>query len=111
MRWLLIFWVFLMGAISYLDRVNISIAKKWVQADFGLTNNEIGYVFSAFVWGYALFQALGGRLADRFGPRRVIWVGVLWWSVFTVLTAWVPIGLSVSLLLLVLTRFILGVGE
>jgi ACS family glucarate transporter-like MFS transporter len=111
MRWFLIFWVFLMGAISYLDRVNISIAGKWVQQDFKLTDNELGYVFSAFVWGYALFQALGGRLADRYGPRLVIGVGVLWWSLFTAATAWVPIGWAASLLMLVLVRFVLGLGE
>lgn len=111
MRWFLIFWVFLMGAISYLDRVNISIAGKWVQQDFKLTDNELGYVFSAFVWGYALFQALGGRLADRYGPRLVIGAGVLWWSLFTAATAWVPIGWAASLLMLVLVRFVLGLGE
>lgn len=111
MRWFLIFWVFLMGAISYLDRVNISIAGKWVQQDFKLTDNELGYVFSAFVWGYAFFQALGGRLADRYGPRLVIGVGVLWWSLFTAATAWVPTGWALSLLMLVVVRFVLGIGE
>jgi MFS transporter, ACS family, glucarate transporter len=110
-RWLLIVWVFFMGAISYLDRVNISIAGKWVQHDFGMTDIQLGYVFSAFVWGYAAFQALGGRLADRYGPRLVIGLGVLWWSVFTAATASVPTGLGLSLALLILTRFVLGVGE
>jgi len=111
MRWLLIFWVFLMSAVSYLDRINISFAGKWIQDDFGLTNNQLGWVFSAFVAGYALCQTPGGRLADRFGPRLMIGLGVVWWSLFTVLTAWVPIGLSISLLLLLLTRVLLGAGE
>jgi len=111
MRWLLIFWVFVMGAISYLDRVNISIAVNWIQKDFGINDIQMGYVFTAFVLAYALFQAPGGRLADRYGPRIVIAIGVLWWSVFTVATAWVPVGLTISLLLLILTRFVLGIGE
>jgi MFS transporter, ACS family, glucarate transporter len=111
MRWVLIFWVFLMGAVSYLDRVNISIAQKWIQSDFGINDIQMGYVFAAFSLGYALFQAPGGRLADKYGPRIVIGIGVVWWSLFTVFTAWVPVGLSISLMLLVLTRFVLGVGE
>jgi ACS family glucarate transporter-like MFS transporter len=110
-RWVLIFWVFLMSAISYLDRVNISIAGSAVQKDFGLTNVQLGWVFSAFVWAYALFQAPGGRLADKFGPRRIITLGVLWWSLFTALTALVPKGMAMSLAMLIAVRFILGVGE
>jgi MFS transporter, ACS family, glucarate transporter len=51
LRWVLIFWVFLMGAISYLDRVNISIAGSAVQKDFGITDQEMGWVFFAFVIG------------------------------------------------------------
>jgi len=111
MRWVLIFWVFLMSAVSYLDRVNISIARSAVQQDFGLTPVEMGWVFSAFVWAYALFQAPAGRLADRFGPRRVIALGVLWWSVFTALTAMTPRGLPFSLAMLIGVRFLLGAGE
>jgi ACS family glucarate transporter-like MFS transporter len=112
MRWVLIFWVFLMSAISYLDRVNISIAGSAVQKDFGLTTVQLGYVFSAFVWAYALFQAPAGRLADKFGPRLVVTLGVLWWSVFTAATALVPAGAgAMSLAMLIGVRFILGAGE
>jgi MFS transporter, ACS family, glucarate transporter len=110
-RWVLIFSVFLIGAISFLDRVNISIAGQAVQRDFNLSNVQLGYVFSAFVIGYALFQVPGGRLADRFGPRSVITAGVLWWSLFTTFTALVPAGLGCSLWMLVAVRFLLGVGE
>ncbi len=111
LRWLLIFWVFLMSAIAYLDRVNISIAAQAIQKEYGLSNVELGWVFSAFVLGYALFQAPGGRLADRFGPRRVIAVGVVWWGVFTTATALVPAGVSMAIALLIGTRFVLGLGE
>src|SRR5580698_3108480 len=93
-RWVLIFWIFLVSAISYLDRVNISIAGTAVQKDFALSNVQLGWVFSAFVMGYALFQPPGGRLADRFGPRCVITIAVIWWAAFTTLTALVPPGLG-----------------
>ena len=55
-RWLLIFWMFLVSAIAYLDRVNISIAAPSMAKEFGLDNVHLGWVFSAFVIGYALFQ-------------------------------------------------------
>jgi len=100
-----------MSAVAYLDRVNISIAGQAIQKDFGLTNVQLGWVFSAFVIGYALFQVPGGRIADRFGARLVITVGVLWWGVFTTLTALVPPGMALSLVLLIGTRFLLGLGE
>ena len=67
-RWALIGWMFAISAIAYLDRVNISIAGHSIQREFRLDNVQLGWVFSAFVAGYALFQAPGGRLADRFGP-------------------------------------------
>lgn len=111
LRWLLIFWMFLMSAIAYLDRVNVSIAGTAIQKEFNLTNVQLGYVFSAFVIGYALFQAPGGRLADKYGPRLVITWGVVWWGVFTTATALVPTGLGMSLSLLIATRFLLGLGE
>ncbi len=111
MRWVLIFWMFVMSAIAYLDRVNISIAGNAVQQEYGFTNVQLGWVFSAFVVGYALFQAPGGRLADRFGPRWVITGGVIWWGIFTTLTALVPSGLSFALWALIAVRFLLGLGE
>ncbi|HEY2952942.1 MAG TPA: MFS transporter [Verrucomicrobiae bacterium] len=111
LRWTLIFYVFLMSAMSYLERVNLSIAGPTIQKEFGLTNVQLGYVFSAFVWSYALFQAPSGRIADRFGPRKVLTFGILWWSVCTALSGLAPDSLSVAIPLLIAVRFLLGAGE
>ncbi len=111
LRWLLIFWMFLMSAIAYLDRVNVSIAGQAIQKDFNLSNVQLGYVFSAFVIGYALFQAPGGYLADKYGPRFIIAAGVVWWGIFTTATAWVPTTLAWSITILIVMRFLLGLGE
>ncbi len=111
LRWVLIGWMFLMSSIAYLDRVNISIAGSEIQKTYGLTNIQLGYVLSAFVIGYALFQAPGGRLADRFGPRLIIMLGVIWWGLFTTVTTMVPAGIGLSLTMLMLVRFLLGAGE
>ena len=103
--------MFAISAIAYLDRVNISIAGHSIQQEFHLDNIQLGWVFSAFVAGYALFQAPGGRLADRFGPRNILALGTVWWAVFTALTALVPSTGVNALLLLLTVRFALGLGE
>ena len=84
-RWFLVFWLFVLSAVSYLDRVNISIAGGSIAEAYHLSDVQLGKVFSAMLVGYALFQTVGGRLADRFGPRRVLAGGVVWWGVFTAL--------------------------
>ena len=52
-RWILIGWMFVISAIAYLDRVNIAIAGHSIQEEFHLDNIQLGWVFSAFVAGYA----------------------------------------------------------
>jgi ACS family glucarate transporter-like MFS transporter len=111
LRWALIFLTFLISSLAFMDRVNISIAAGAIQKEYALSNVQLGWVFSAFVLGYALFQAPGGRIADRFGPRVVIALAVLWWSVFTFVTAMVPVGIALSVALLIAVRFALGIGE
>jgi ACS family glucarate transporter-like MFS transporter len=110
-RWLLIFWLFVLSAVSYLDRVNISIAAGPIATAYGLTNVQLGKIFSAMLVGYALFQTVAGRLADRFGAHRILTAGVIWWGIFTAFTALVPAGIANALLLFVLIRFLLGAGE
>jgi MFS transporter, ACS family, glucarate transporter len=110
-RWFLIFWLFILSSVAFLDRVNISIAGGAIAEEFGLSNVQLGRVFSAFLLGYALFQTAGGWLADRLGPRRVLFVGVVWWGVFTALTASVSPRIGYAIWFFVLVRFLLGAGE
>jgi MFS transporter, ACS family, glucarate transporter len=110
-RWYLVGWLFVLSAVAFLDRVNISIAGKDLAAAYHLSNVHLGWVFSAFLIGYALFQTPGGRLADRIGPRRVLAAGVVWWGIFTALTAAVPQTIAGALVLFISIRFLLGAGE
>ncbi|WP_213804717.1 MFS transporter [Granulicella sp. dw_53] len=110
-RFLLAFWLFVLSGVSFLDRTNISIAGIQISKEYGLGNQRLGWIFSAFLIGYALFQIPAGWLAARYGPRRVITIGVLWWGVATALTALLPAGVSHAVMLLILMRFGLGVGE
>ncbi|WP_162875568.1 MFS transporter [Sphingomonas crusticola] len=111
MRWLIIAIIFLVSAVSYLDRTNISIAAQPVRAEFGLSQVQLGTILTAFMLGYALTQPFAGRLADRFGGYRVIAGGIVWWSALTALTACVASGTAYAFALLILMRALLGIGE
>src|ERR1035438_5432655 len=110
-RYLLVLWLLVLSAVAYLDRTNISVAGVEIGREFKIDNAHLGWVFSAFLIGYAAFQIPGGVLARRFGPRRVLALSVIWWGVFTALTALVPPGMRGALLVLVLVRIALGAGE
>jgi ACS family glucarate transporter-like MFS transporter len=110
-RWILIFWIFIISAVAYLDRVNISIAGRSIANEFHLTNVELGWVFSAFVIGYAVAQAPAGWLADRLGPRFVITAGVIWWGIFTSALTLLSPQVGGLIVLLMAFRFLLGIGE
>lgn len=110
-RALLVFWLFLLSAIAFLDRTNISIAGSAIRDELGLDNIRLGWVFSAFLVSYAACQLIGGWLAYRFGPRRVLAAGVLWWGVFSALTTLASPRMGHALLMLILVRFALGAGE
>jgi ACS family glucarate transporter-like MFS transporter len=110
-RYLLVGWIMVLSAIAFLDRTNISIAGAQIGHEFSIDNTHLGWVFSAFLIGYATFQIPAGVLARRFGPRKVVAFGLVWWGVFTALTALAPPHVSGALLWLILIRVALGVGE
>ena len=71
-RWRILFLLLLISIITYIDRVNISVTARQMMPALGLTDLQMGQIFSAFVLGYALFQIPGGWLGDRWGARRVL---------------------------------------
>jgi MFS transporter, ACS family, glucarate transporter len=95
-----------LAALTYIDRVCISQAETTISGEFELTRKQMGYVFAAFVWGYALLDVPLGWLGDRFGPRKVLTGIVIWWSFFTAATGW-----AWSLGSLIVIRFLFGSGE
>jgi MFS family permease len=100
--WLLGFGVL----ISYMDRVNISVAQKSLHDAFGLTTISFGYLLSAYSWTYAVMQLPAGVLLDRFGIKRVGLVGSFLWTIATFATA-----AATSVTGLFSARFLLGIGE
>src|ERR1019366_7043463 len=110
-RYVLVLWLLALSAVAYLDRTNISVTGIQIGREFAISNTRLGWVFSAFLIGYASFQIPAGLLARRLGPRRVLTVGGVWWGFFTALTALVPPHVGGAVLILILVRFALGAGE
>ena len=110
-RYLLIMLVFVVSAVVYIDRSNISIAGTYLAADYGISKIQLGWVFSAFLLGYAAFQIPAGWLVGKLGPRKTLTYGLIWWSVLSVVTALVPPTMGGALWVLIAVRFILGMGE
>jgi len=92
--------------ITYMDRVVIASSVPSLREEFGFSMVTVGWILSAFRWGYALFQLPGGWLGDRFGPRRALSGIVVWWSAFTCATA-----LSWNFTSMAVIRFLFGAGE
>jgi MFS family permease len=98
--------LFLMTAVSYLDRVNLSVAAGPMAKELGLSPVQLGWLFSGFLWTYIIFLVPAGLLVDRFGFRPIGALAVALWSMATAATAFASglVGLAAS-------RFVLGTGE
>jgi MFS family permease len=129
-RYAVLGWVCTLSMLTYIDRVAIKSVRDDMNSELGLTNEQFKYIFAAFGLAYALFEVPSGWLGDRLGPRKVLARIVLAWSVFTALTGLVwnipalDTGLRITLpfsgveavlfdafVLLVLVRFLFGMGE
>ena len=96
----------LMYLITYVDRVNIGTAAPLIKGEFHLSNVQLGFIFSAFAYPYALFQVSGGLLGDRYGARRTLFACGAVWALGTILT-----GLTGGFISLFAARVLLGLGE
>jgi len=103
-----VLWCFAAVFVCYIDRVNISVAALAMQEPFGWSEAFKGMVFSAFFFGYLLFQIPSGYLAHRFGGATALGYAVAFWSACTLLT---PIAAMSSAGALIAVRVAMGMGE
>ncbi|RQR31435.1 MFS transporter [Burkholderia sp. Bp9143] len=103
--WIAVF-LFSLSMINYMDRIALSIAAKPIASEFKLTAVGMGYLFSSFIWSYALFLLPMGFLIDRFGTKRMAGIGIFVWSAATALT-----GAATSFVTLMAARLVMGAGE
>ena len=106
-RWL-VFMTVLAVYICMIDRIAISIAIIPMAEDNGWSATVQGAVMSAFFLGYVTLQIPAGYLSDRFGGKWVLGLGVLFWSLFTLLT---PASAALGITVLLACRFLMGVAE
>ena len=105
-RYFMVLGMFLLAVLLYVDRACISSSKASIVAELGLTDKQMGWIFSIFALSYALFQLPSGILSDRFGPRLILSGVVTFWSIFTALT-----GLARGFISMLAYRFLFGAGE
>ena len=105
-RQVVILFAVTLAVITYVDRICMSQAKLTIQGEFGLSDGQIGWVFSIFTLAYGLFEIPFGWLGDKYGPRIMLLRVVTMWSVFTSAT-----GAAWNYLSLLVCRFMFGAGE
>ena len=114
-RWVVMGFVMAIMAVTALNRLNLSIAGKYIEAEFSFNTISMGRVFSAFLWGYGLFQIPWGYVCDRIGPRRTLTASIYCFAVGSGAMVFAPklaaaTGIS-ALAVFRIVRFLTGVGE
>jgi MFS transporter, ACS family, D-galactonate transporter len=105
-RWRIFILLLFVGALSYIDRISLSVGMPLIAAEFNISPEMQGVLLSSFFWTYAIFQIPGGWLADKIGPRKILTWAVTLWSICQLLT-----GLSHNIIMMLLARLGLGVAE
>ncbi len=114
-RWAIMACLVMVTTLTIMDRLNLGISGKFIQDELKLSTQMMGWVFSAFLLGYSLFQVPAGWVGDRYGPKNVLTGAILLWSLFTALCGFAPdlvigrwIGAAGAF---IVVRFLVGVGE
>jgi ACS family hexuronate transporter-like MFS transporter len=105
-RWFIVFLLFAITAVNYIDRAAISYAIPMMQRDLGLSPSDTGIILGAFGLGYAVSTLIGGFAVDRYGARVVLTVAAILWSLSIGTTA-----LASGFAVLYAARVLLGVSE
>jgi MFS family permease len=92
--------------INYIDRGSLSVAKPDMAREFNLNPTQMGWLFSAFFWSYAVFQLVAGWLVDRYDSKIVYAIGFCIWSLATI-----AVGIFSNFALFFALRLLLGIGE
>jgi MFS transporter, ACS family, hexuronate transporter len=106
LRWRIAALIAVAIAISYFDRQTLPVAIKAIQETIPVSNTQFSQLQAAFLFAYALMYAGGGKLMDVLGTRKGFVLIMIFWSV-----ACASHGLATSFAMLMVSRFLLGMGE
>lgn len=128
-RWMICALLFFAATVNYIDRQVLGILKPTLQAEFGWSETDYGWIVFSFQTAYAMGLLVVGRLMDRFGTKKGFAYSITLWSLAAMAHAWaVPIGVGgaallaffgvvsestafVSVVGFIIVRFLLGLGE
>ncbi|MHB8528748.1 MAG: MFS transporter [Caulobacteraceae bacterium] len=114
-RWIILSLLTCFSVVSYIERINLTVAARFIRDEFKLSDSQIGWSFSIFLVSYTAAQLPAGLLVDRFGARRVLAIAAILWFLITL-----ALGLFVGRLAtgaaqvvasLIIGRFLLGLAE
>jgi len=94
-----------LSIITFIDRLAIAVTGPSIQKDLGITPAEWGWVLSAYVIAYAVFEIPSGAMGDKHGYRKELTRITVWWSFFTAITA-----VCRNFWQLAAARFLFGLG-
>jgi len=98
---------------GYLQRQGVGIVAERIMPELGLTQVQVGWLITAFLFTYAIFQVPGALIGQRFGARWTITAFGLLTIIASVLTAAAPVIAAAGLMFtsLLLARSLLGVAQ
>ncbi|MDG4822360.1 MFS transporter [Asanoa sp. WMMD1127] len=100
-----LFATILASGIAFLDGTIVNVALPHIGADLGSTVAGLQWTVNGYLLTLAAFVLLGGSLGDRLGRRRVFVLGIVWFTVASLLCALAPtIGMLIG------ARFLQGAG-
>lgn len=105
-RYVVLVVLWLVYIINYFDRMAVLTFLPFIQEDLNLTPVEVGQLASVFFFAYAAAQISAGYLADKIGPKKVMYIAILVFTVITALT-----GAVKNFTQFLLLRIGLGFGE
>ncbi len=105
-KWVIVGTLFIAIICNYLDRQLLSILKPEILGHFQIGDLEYAWIVNIFLICYAVMYPLSGWLIDRFGPKRVLLVGITAWSL-----ACIGGGCASNIYLFAMFRGILGLAE
>lgn len=92
--------------INYVDRGNLATAGPLIKDELHLSNTQFGVLVSSFFWIYVPAQLFAAWLVAKINPYRTLVVGLIVWSLATIL-----MGFASGFVALLMLRLVLGVGE
>ncbi|HEV2363488.1 MAG TPA: MFS transporter [Caulobacteraceae bacterium] len=114
-RWLILALLTGFSVVSYIERINLTVSARFIRDEFRLSDTQIGWSFSIFLFSYTMAQLPAGMLVDRFGARRVLSVAAVFWFLITLLLGILVGRLAVDaaqvVAALIAMRLLLGLAE